>query len=346
MNESILFEKEARRFLCNLRQQFPDIWLLCDTHTRQYCLPAFEQLFGETDPERLLCMPAGENAKSIATAVALWTQLKKHNARRDSLLLNLGGGVVCDTGAFVAATWKRGMPFIHIPTTLMAQADAAIGGKCALNFENAKNQIGLFRPAEAVCILPEWLRTLPPEELRSGYAEMLKHGILADAEHFRELCKTAADTPPSMEQLRRTISIKLRFAAPDREERRLRKALNFGHSIGHVLEALSQGGLRHGEAVAQGMRAEALIARKTGLLPAADFEEINRKLRRLYGPFPRLSCSDAQALELLAADKKRDASSGNFSLPSGIGSVRVNQNVPAALVLQALRALSGESAEV
>lgn len=344
MRDSIFFEEDAWRFLRRIRQQYTDIWLLCDAHTQTCCLPAFERQFGDIAPGRLLVMPAGENAKTITTAIQLWAQLQKGNARRDSMLLNLGGGVACDMGAFVASTWKRGIPFIHIPTSLMAQADAAIGGKCALDSEGVKNQIGLFRLPVAVCILHEWLHTLPPEEIRSGYAEMLKHGILADANYFRELCgNTETGTLPTTEQIRRSVHLKLQFAAPDPEDRGLRKALNFGHSIGHVLEALFGGRLRHGEAVAQGMRAEAHIAWELGLLPTADYGEINRELQQRYGAFPLLDCSEAELLTLLSADKKNDAASANFSLPTAIGKIRTNQAVPSATVWETLRALSGES---
>ena len=323
----ILFAAAAAKWLRQRLQRQPDWFLLCDTHTRQHCLPLFEATFGAVPDRHLLVMPAGEAHKQLSTAEALWRQLQQANAKRDSLLLNLGGGVVCDMGGFVAATWKRGIPFIHLPTSLMAQSDAAIGGKCALNFGGIKNQIGLFRQPEAVCIAPAFLQTLPPEELHAGFAEMLKHGIIADADHFRTLQQTDSRTPPSTALIRRSIAIKKSFVRQDAEDRNLRKALNFGHSIGHLLEALSEGALSHGVAVAHGMRAEAQIARNKGLLPAGDWEEIAQCIQQHYGASPAVRCSCETMERLLAADKKCDAGSLNFSLPTAIGQVVTNCSV-------------------
>ena len=335
--DHILFQADAEAWLRQRLQRQPDWFLLCDTHTRQHCLPLFEATFGAVPDTHLLVMPAGERHKQLPAAEALWRQLQQANAKRDSLLLNLGGGVVCDMGGFVAATWKRGLPFIHIPTSLMAQTDAAIGGKCALNFGGIKNQIGLFRQPEAVCIAPAFLQTLPPEELHAGFAEMLKHGLIADADHFRTLRQTDSRTPPDTAQIRRSIAIKMAFVRRDAEERNARKALNFGHSIGHLLEALAEGRLSHGEAVAHGMRAEAQIARNKGLLPADDWEVIEQCIQQHYGDSPAVRCSRETMERLLAADKKCDATSLNFSLPTAIGQVRTNCPVSFDEVWETLR---------
>lgn len=323
MTDSVYFALDAIAFLRENVQKRPDFFLLCDHHTQRHCLPFFEEKIGKVPSEHLLVMPAGESHKDIRTAQRLWQQLQDAEARRDSLLLNLGGGVVCDMGGFIASTWKRGMPFIHIPTSLMAQTDAAIGGKNAIDFGGVKNQIGLFQPAKAVCICPEWLDTLPEKELKSGFAEMLKHGILADADYFRELSglRNFKELRKHPEWIRRSVDIKSAFVKKDFEEKKERKALNFGHSMGHALEAMSRGRLTHGEAVAFGMRMEARIAWEKGMLSEANFREIEQVLQQFYGDLPVTDTESETFRKLLAADKKRDAKGNCFSLPTRIGRV-------------------------
>lgn len=340
---NIRFAKEAESWLRNRLQKQPGFFLLCDTNTRQHCLPLFVQLYGEPAPGHLLVMQAGEAGKSIGTATMLWQQLQQAGATRESLLLNLGGGVVCDMGGFVAATWKRGIPFIHIPTSLMAQADAAVGGKCALDFGSAKNQIGLICDPEAVCIFPDFLTTLTKRELRSGFAEMLKHGIIADAAYFRALQQAEPDGLPAPELVRRSVEIKCGFVRDDHEDRGIRKALNFGHSIGHILEALSEGALSHGEAVAHGIGAEARIAWRQGLLDENSYREIAGTIQQRYGNFPDLEFTRVQMERLLAADKKNDGQSTNFSLPEGIGRVRINCAVSTDEAWEAILAMKPEN---
>lgn len=335
-----LFADNAATFLLRLTEAHPDFFLLCDTNTRRHCLPFFEQHVRKVPEGHLLCIQSGERHKNMNNTIRLWQRLQQAGARRDSLLLNLGGGVICDMGGFVAGTWKRGMPFVHIPTSLMAQADAAIGGKCALDFGGVKNQIGLFRQPEALCIFPELLETLPERELRSGFAEMLKHGIIADAAYFNRLKRLRqwSELLLHPEWVRQSIEIKSETVRRDFTDTSERKALNFGHSIGHVLEAIANGRLSHGEAVAHGMRAEALIAQRMRLLPAGDFTSIENCLRQFYGPFPSSGCSMEQVETLLNADKKNDGRSLNFSLPVAIGMVRTDCPVTMEQVWDALMA--------
>ena len=339
IKNGIYFAGEAEQWLRKRLENNPDRFLLCDTNTRIHCLPHFEKIFGKTAPGHLIVIPAGEAHKQLETAEEIWRQLQLSGARRDSLLMNLGGGVVCDIGGFVAATWKRGIPFIHIPTTLMAQTDAAIGGKCALNFGGIKNQIGLIRQPEAVCILPDFMKSLPQQDIHAGFADMLKHGIIADAGLFRTLLKGDSLVPPDTALIRRSVGIKMDFVQQDTEDRNVRKALNFGHSIGHLLEALSDGRLSHGEAVAQGMRAETRIAYDQGIINRDDFLEIESALHLIYGDFPKLACSREEIGKLLAADKKCDSLSNNFSLPECIGKVRTDCPVSTEEVWNALQTI-------
>ena len=326
-NERLFFGADAAHMLQKQLEIHPDFFLLCDTHTQRHCLPLFKQIAGSVPNGHLLVMQAGEMHKTLETATMLWEKLQQQGARRDSILLDLGGGVVCDMGGFVSATWKRGMRCIQIPTSLMAQADAAIGGKCALDFGGIKNQIGCFHTPEAVCIIHDFLYTLPSEEMLSGFGEMLKHGIVADPDFFRTLRHAGENARPDPVWIRRSAEIKQSIVLRDREEQGLRKVLNFGHSIGHVLEASAKGNLSHGAAVAHGMCAEARIAWRKGMLDVGDYEEIVQCIRQHYGPFPTPDCSRETMIRLLTADKKCSADSLNFSLPTAIGHVKTNCTV-------------------
>ena len=316
----ICFEEEAAEKLQQILSEHSDVYVLCDAHTRKHCLPRLEKHFGKISPQ-LLTIPAGEANKNLETAALLWMKLQQAEAGRNSLLINLGGGTVCDLGGFVASTWKRGMHFVNVPTTLMAQCDAAIGGKNGIDFGGIKNQIGLFSQADAVCIFPEFLQTLPERELKSGFAEMLKHGIIADAAYYRELKKTQhfAEVLEHPEWIRRSATIKMRFVKKDFEEADERRALNFGHTIGHAYEALSSGRLSHGEAVAHGMRAEALMAFEAGLLPEKDFRDIEHTLLRLFGTLPQGNLDSEEFERCLHADKKCNNGKLRMAVPAGIG---------------------------
>lgn len=317
----IYFEQNAEEMLLPILQKQPDYYVLCDENTARFCLPDFQKQFGKTDAEHLLIMPAGENHKNLDTACMIWEKLQQTEARRDSLLINLGGGTVCDLGGFVASTWKRGMHFINVPTTLMAQCDAAIGGKNGLDFGGLKNQIGLFRPADAVCIFPAFLQTLPERELKSGFAEMLKHGILADATYYRKLknIRIFSEILQHPEWIRHSVDLKMRFVKKDVDEQNERRALNFGHSIGHAYEALFKGRLSHGEAIAHGMRAEALMAVEAGILPENDFKDIENTLLQLYGTLPQDDIDPKDFERCMRADKKRNRDTFPFAVPSAIG---------------------------
>lgn len=318
---SIYFDKEAAGKLQQLIMLHPDYFVLCDENTLRFCFPEFQQKFGEMDDTHLLTIAAGETHKNIENAQMLWTKLQQAEARRDSLLINLGGGTVCDIGGFVASTWKRGMAFVNVPTTLMAQCDAGIGGKNGINFGEIKNQIGLFRQAEATCIFSVFLQTLPELELKSGFAEMLKHGILADAAYYHKLkgINNFSEVLQHTEWIRRSVDIKMRFVAKDFEEQNERRALNFGHSIGHAYEAVFKGLLSHGEAIAHGMRAEALLAMESGILSESDFQDIEKTLLRLYGTLPQENIDSKEFERCLRADKKRKDTSFPIAVPSAIG---------------------------
>lgn len=291
---------------------FSRIVLLADTHTARHCLPRVLPRLSLPDPP--LIVPAGEAFKSLDTARDLWERLLYLGADRRALLLNLGGGVITDLGGFVAATYKRGIAFVHIPTSLLAQVDAAIGGKTGVDLGYGKNLVGTFTDPAAVLIDPGFLETLPGDEWRSGLAEMIKHGVIGDTDLFARL-ETLPDAGAlTPEDIRRAAAFKRKVVLADPFERGLRRILNFGHTFGHALEslALERGApIRHGDAVAAGMRLEAWLSMELAGLPQGDLDRLRILLDR---HFPRLhpDLFDPEALMpyLLMDKKNRDGGIG------------------------------------
>ena len=308
------------------------VFVLCDSHTRKYCLPL---LYGYVSDFELniLTMPAGEEHKNIQTATALWQELLDKNADRNAVLICLGGGVVCDMGGFVAATFKRGIEYVFIPTTLMAQVDACIGGKTGINLSKIKNQVGLFHLPDSVFTIPSFLDTLPEKEIWSGFAEMLKHGLIADRPYWEELKKVnTVSQITRLEWIKKSIQIKTTICNIDMYDVGERKKLNFGHTVGHALEsfALSVGyALSHGEAVALGMMAETDISRQKKLINKEEAASIIAVLCRFFSPlFYYVEGKDYPAiLSFLQKDKKKINHNLNFTLLNTVGNAVINQSV-------------------
>ena len=221
----------------NFKKAYTSIFILVDSNTKKYCLDTFMNLTGLNEA-KILLMSSGEENKNLKTCEYLWYQLSECGADRNSVLINLGGGVVTDLGGFVACTFKRGIDFYNIPTTLLAMVDASVGGKTGINMGLLKNQIGIIKEPINVILDPQWLNTLPQKEFRSGFAEMLKHGLIADRSYWNQL--------KSLEHLEKTIiskfikpslSIKKSVVTKDPDEKNLRKILNFGHTFGHAIES-------------------------------------------------------------------------------------------------------------
>ena len=280
--------------------------------------------------EETIMLPCGEENKSISSVEKIWDFLHEHEATRETVLLCTGGGTVTDLGGFAAATYKRGIEYVNIPTTLLAMVDASTGGKTGFNRNGVKNEIGCFRmPAETI-ICTAFLRTLPPEEVLSGFAEMLKHALVADKEEYRRLLRILEDgtlqKPESQEfaeAVARSIAIKQQIADADPEDRGIRKTLNFGHTAGHALEAaaISKGRrLRHGYAVMQGMVAELYLSALKEGLPHDILQQMSSVMREYYG---RAECSCKEMKELLRlmrSDKKnKRADNINFTLLADAG---------------------------
>lgn len=315
------------------------VYILVDENTKRCCYPVIKDLLNGAVVMEIV---SGEEHKSLRTCEFVWEQLSKQNADRKALLVNLGGGVIGDLGGFAASCYKRGIPFINIPTTLLAMVDAAVGGKTGIDFMGFKNQVGLFAEPWAVFVEPEFLKTLPDRELTSGFAEVIKHYLIADREAFVELLNTR----PAIREMDfgklvgRNISIKQQIVEQDPNERGVRKALNFGHTIGHALESLflSEGRNRllHGEAIAAGMICEGYIASKKNLLQPQELEQVTACMLR-YFTTPVIDKSDyAEIIALCAQDKKTEGKNSRFSLLNGIGNFSLDNFVEENLILESL----------
>jgi 3-dehydroquinate synthase len=304
------------------------IFILCDENTYVCCLPLLKAVKALQHAHQIVIAP-GEIHKNLDTCRQIWEALIKGRAERNSLIINLGGGVIGDMGGFCAATFKRGIPFIQVPTTLLAQVDASIGGKLGIDFGQVKNSIGVFSNPLAVVVDPHFLNTLSRRELRSGFAEIIKHALIADAGQWAAIKHTQSlDNMDWMKYIPPSIGIKRNVVEADPLEHGLRKALNFGHTIGHAIEGqLLQGNapLLHGEAIAAGMICESFLSWKAGLLSTDDRDEISEFLLAVYAPQP-LRPDDFEAfLRLMRNDKKNEGGNINFSLIGPPGSVIIDQ---------------------
>jgi len=286
-------------------------------------------------------MPDGETAKKLATVEKLATRLTDAGADRDTLLLAFGGGVVGDVTGLLASLFMRGIEVVQIPTTVLAQVDASIGGKTGVNLKTGKNLLGTFQPPLAVFIDPGVLSTLPEREFRAGLYESVKAGIIAKPEIFDLLeninVRELRRDPASLEQvITRSVKQKADVVSSDEKEGDLRRILNFGHTIGHTLEA--QSGYRrflHGEAVAWGIVAETFIAEKLALCSADDANRIIAATLRL-GPLPKVIAQGREILNLLGRDKKTRGGIPHFVLPCEIGKVKIVNDVPEKLIVESI----------
>lgn len=342
--ENIYFNSQAEKVLDdiinNCYSNNSSIFLLCDTHTYRLCLPVLLSHFSALRQAPVIVISAGETHKNIDTCTHIWQQLLQKQADIHSLLLCLGGGMVCDIGGFTAATYKRGMRHVLIPTTLMAQVDAAIGGKTGINFMQAKNQIGIHAPSTATCILPYFMNSLPEQELLSGYAEMLKHGLIADADYWQQLISI-----PDISHITHTlfiqqsVHIKTQICLTDPYDKGERRKLNFGHTIGHALEtyALQHNiPLSHGHAVALGCIAECHISALKRYMNMYDVLHIKQVFRQWYTAPDIPEQHYDNIIQLMQYDKKRQNTHLNCSLLKKIGECIVNQQISKNEIVEAL----------
>ena len=317
-----------------LTQQIGEIehdkrFLLCDETTRQLCLPVMADLPCLQDTT-LITIGATDTHKTLDTLSHVWTELSQHGGTRHSLLINLGGGMVTDLGGFAASTFKRGIQYINIPTTLLSMVDASVGGKTGINFGGLKNEIGVFSQPHCVLIDTTFLRTLDHQNILSGYAEMLKHGLISTTEHWAELLNfdlAHIDYQHLANMVGTSVAVKERIVTEDPLEHGIRKALNLGHTAGHAFESwtLTRHPVLHGYAVAWGLICELYLSCTKTHFPTDRMRQTVRFVREHYGSLP-ITCDDYPELyQLMTHDKKNTAGSINFTLLADIGDIRINQ---------------------
>jgi len=320
---------------------YSTIFIIVDSHSNEFCLPKFLPLVATEVPIEIIEFESGESSKTIETCVQIWNVLTELGADRKSLILNLGGGVVTDLGGFVASTFKRGIDFIHIPTTLLAMVDASVGGKNGVDLGALKNQIGVINVPKMVLIDSDYLETLPQNEMRSGLAEMLKHGLIYDAAYWKQfLDLSRLDFADFDELIYRSIEIKNTIVSQDPTENGIRKALNFGHTLGHAIESYflendNKKTLLHGEAIAAGMILESYISLKKDWINAAEYEQIKNTINGIFEPILFEENDLAPIIELLIHDKKNEYGTIQFALIEGIGKIKINQTAEKELLIEA-----------
>jgi 3-dehydroquinate synthase len=317
------------------------IFLLVDENTASHCLPTLISSIPLLEKAHVLEIESGEGSKNIEVCARLWRALAELGGDRQSILINLGGGVIGDMGGFVASTFKRGIPFIQIPTTLLSQVDASVGGKTGIDLDQLKNEVGLFSIPHSVFIWPDFLKTLSGREMVSGFAEVIKHALIADKAYWDELQSVnMADAVVWDKLIRHSVSIKNEIVCSDPQEKGIRKALNFGHTIGHAVESYfmekGETKLLHGEAVAVGMIAESYISMIRNGLRLEELNEITGFIRRHYGLINLEPIADHRLIELMRHDKKNEKGVMNFTLLNRIGDCSINKSADGKLIQEAL----------
>ncbi|TAK50436.1 MAG: 3-dehydroquinate synthase [Saprospiraceae bacterium] len=332
------FDGEALRQLVR-KGSYTKIALLTDENTKRHCLPL---VLPALDFEiNVIEIPSGEQHKSLDTCNFVWQEMVRIGLDRRSLLINLGGGVIGDMGGFCAATYLRGIDFVQMPATLLAQVDASIGGKLGIDFQYLKNNIGVFKNPKAVFVEPVFLKTLPARQIRSGFAEIIKHALIGDAGLWEQLQSiTDLSTVDWAALLAPSLAIKKRVVEEDPHEKGIRKALNFGHTIGHAVESFSfknEKPLLHGEAVAVGMICETFLSHKLAGLPLASVESVTQFILRFYEPYPLDEKGFPELLSLMKMDKKNVGGRINFTLINPLGQAIIDQSCEEALIEESLR---------
>lgn len=308
--------------------------LLVDENTQSMCLP----ILGLFKADLIIEIVSGEKHKTLDSCQIIWQKLTEAGFSRKSILVNLGGGVIGDMGGFCASTFKRGIRFINIPTTLLAAVDANIGGKLGIDFMGFKNHIGVFNNPMAVIVSDQFLKTLPKRELRSGYAEVIKHGLIADKKYWDALLDCTFPNLDWQDVIRHSIGIKGSVVAEDPLENGKRKILNFGHTLGHAVETYylnHQKSLLHGEAIACGMILEAHISYQQSLVSEQILDEICKHILSVY---EKITLPALQELnDIMIHDKKNVGSTINFSLINNLGSCLYDQQVDEKSIIEAIK---------
>lgn len=342
----VVFGLEGYQKLNQLIQEnaYSKLFILTDDHVNECCIPhLLPQLAIQIEFE-IIEIESGEEQKTIETCQEIWTILSEFHADRKALVVNIGGGMITDLGGFVASTYKRGVDFVNIPTSLLSMVDASVGGKNGVNLNGLKNMVGTFTQPQLVIVDVTYLETLPGNQMRSGLAEMYKHGLIADVSYWNHLKNLDQMTTEDLEQLIYfSVYIKNEFVTADPHEQNVRKALNFGHTLGHAIETYSHQNraiapLLHGEAIAIGMVLEAYLSYKMNFISKEMYNEIQNTLNLMFETVA-FSKNDIEiCIELLKHDKKNTSDTVQFVLLEQIGQFVIDQNVPQEWIYEAFEA--------
>jgi 3-dehydroquinate synthase len=304
------------------RQEYSSIIVLLDENTKKHCLPLLHEF-----EYQIIETTSGEQNKNLTSCQEIWMQMLQLKLDRNALVINLAGGVLCDMGGFSASCFKRGIDFIHIPTTLLAMVDGTIGGKTGVDLAHEKNMVGLFSPAKAILIDPRFLKTLDSRQINSGRAEMIKHGLIASDMHLENVLE---NTQLSDAVIQESIGIKQYIVQQDPLEQGMRKALNFGHTLGHAIESLAlqnKEDILHGEAIAHGMVLALKLSIKYSKLPSKSAKEIIQRMEAIFGKYSLNKTLLDARIEIAKNDKKNTDGKINFTLLSRIGKFEINQDL-------------------
>src|SRR5690606_12411785 len=319
---------------------YSQILVLVDRNTNDHCLPILQSALSEITDYDIIEIDPGEENKNIDFCIGVWKTMLDFGADRKALMINLGGGVVTDMGGFAASTFKRGIDFIQIPTTLLSQVDASVGGKTGIDLDHIKNIIGTFTQPQAVFISGKFLETLDDRQMRSGFAEVIKHGLIRDKELFFRVKDIDLSSDPLDDIIFRSVEIKNEVITQDPTESGLRKILNFGHTVGHAVEAYSlihdENPLLHGEAIALGMICEAYIAHKINGLSAEDLTQVVASFDSRFERYTFTEEIYPELIALMQNDKKNDGKKLGFALLSEIGKCDYDRYVVEELIIESL----------
>lgn len=320
---------------------YDKLFILADRNTFKFAYPSLADSRACENAEPIV-IEADDTHKNLESLAFVWKTLSDKHATRRSFMINLGGGMVTDLGGFAASTFKRGIRYINVPTTLLGAVDAAVGGKTGINFNGLKNEIGVFNPAETVLISTVFFKTLSREHLLSGYAEMLKHGLISNPDIYNRLLTldfTNLDLNKLLRLLEESVQVKERIVETDPFEKNIRKSLNLGHTIGHAFESLSHERklpVQHGYAVAWGLVCELLLSHMRLGFPSKEIYKLSSFISKNYGAFS-IACNDYNFLyERMTHDKKNESDNVNFTLLKDVGIVEINQTATKEEIFSAL----------
>jgi 3-dehydroquinate synthase len=335
--------KDINRFLNAKKNNYSKLFILVDENSLKHCYPQLVEKIELFEHAEIIEIDSGEESKNIEVCTQIWSALSEYGADRKALFVNIGGGVIGDMGGFIASTFKRGIDFINIPTTLLSQVDASVGGKVGIDLNHLKNEIGVFNNPAAVFVNSDFLNTLDKRQILSGFAEIIKHALIADANYWSKVINTNFSDLNSLNELI-TISIHIKntIVSEDPKEKNIRKTLNFGHTIGHAIETFfleqdHKKHLLHGEAIAIGMICEAYLSHKVCKLSANELTTITKFILGKYKAVKISETDIHRLIELMKHDKKNEKGDINFSLLSVIGKCEINKTAKADLIIESIK---------